>query len=89
MNVREINPETKASIGHYIAVAVPFTLVSIWVIMAFQSKYIFPQGTSFVKRLGWPIFLIPSMMSWGRKPQEEQRQLEYPQGVDHDFKDYL
>ena len=89
MNVGEINPGTKGTISQYIAVAVPLTIVSIWVIMAFQSKHIFPRGTSFAKRLGWPIFLIPFMMSWRRKPEEKRQQLEYPQGVDHDFKDHL
>jgi len=82
MNVAEINPGTEGTIGHYVALAVPLTLVTAWVIVAFQSKYIFPQGTSFFKRLGWPVLLIYTMIS--RKRQPETQKLEYPL-AEHDF----
>ncbi|KAF8809596.1 hypothetical protein BYT27DRAFT_7135830 [Phlegmacium glaucopus] len=68
MNVDVINPGTKGTLGHYVAFALPLTIVTTWVIIAFQSKHIFPTGTSFVKRLGWPIFFI-SMLSKRRQPQ--------------------
>lgn len=82
MNVGEINPGTAGTIGQYIALAVPLTLVTAWVIVAFQSKYIFPDETSFWKRLGWPVLLINTMILRKREPQTKK--LEYPLG-DSDF----
>ena len=61
MNVVEINPQGGAAITslvQYIALALPLTLVTAWIIIAFQSKHIFHNGTSLYKRLGWPIFVI-------------------------------
>ena len=71
MNVIEINPQNgtaNTNLGQYVALALPLTLATIWIIIAFQSKHIFPQGqgTSFIKRLGWP-FLIFTLMSRRRQ----------------------
>ncbi|TFK29543.1 hypothetical protein FA15DRAFT_664090 [Coprinopsis marcescibilis] len=67
MNVTEINPGSGTSIPIYIAVAVPLTLFTAWVIVAFQSKYIFPGEVPFWRRLTWPFFLLYSL--WFQKPQ--------------------
>jgi len=58
MNVREISPDTLGSLSHYVETALSLTLLTVWVIIAFQSKYIFPEGVTFMKRLGWPFFLL-------------------------------
>lgn len=58
MNVAEINPGTKGTIPHYVEVALPFTILTIWVIIAFQSKYIFGSEVSFWLRLTWPFKLF-------------------------------
>ena len=58
MNVREITPSTNGSLWQYFAVAVPLTLLTAWIIVAFQNKYIFPKGTSLIKRLAWPYYLV-------------------------------
>ena len=58
MNVKEINPGTNETLMHYAATAVPFTLVTVWVIIAFQSKYLFEENASPWKRLGWPYMLL-------------------------------
>jgi hypothetical protein len=58
MNVSEINPSTNASLWQYFAVTVPLTLFTAWIIVAFQSKYIFPKNTSMMKRLAWPYYLV-------------------------------
>ena len=76
MNVGEINPGTKGTISQYIALAVPLTIFTAWVIIAFQIRYIFPPGTGFIKRLAWPIFLIHNMISRRSTPAEG---LEYPE----------
>ena len=61
MNVVEINPQNGSAIttlSQYVSFAIPLTLVSAWIIVAFQSKYMFPEGTSIYKRLGWPVFIF-------------------------------
>jgi len=71
MNVVEINPQGGTAItnlSQYVALTLPLTVLTIWIIIAFQSKYIFPEGTSFYKRLGWPIFIFDVMK---RKRLEE------------------
>jgi len=84
MNVAEINPGTTGTIWKYIAVALPLTLGTAWIITAFQSKYIYPPGTPFFTRLGWPIYFIHLMMisKKGKPPTSEK--LEYPL-AEHDF----
>ncbi|KAF8955067.1 hypothetical protein BDZ97DRAFT_1765535 [Flammula alnicola] len=71
MNVSEINPGTIGTLPIYIAIAIPLTIVTAWVIIAFQSKYIFPENTGFIKRLGWPIYLAISMMKKKERIRQE------------------
>lgn len=58
MNVAEINPGTLGTVGRYVAVAIPFTIFTAWIIIAFQSKYIFPGEVPFWWRLTWPAHLL-------------------------------
>ena len=58
MNVAEINPGTLGTLPHYIAVALPFTIFTAWIIIAFQSKYIFKDEVPFWWRLTWPFKLF-------------------------------
>jgi hypothetical protein len=62
MNVAEINPGTTGTLSHYFAAAFPMTIVTAWIIIAFQSKYIFEKETTFFRRLGWPVYLIIGMI---------------------------
>jgi hypothetical protein len=75
MNVKEINPGTKGTVPHYIATVVPLTLLSIWVIIAFQSKH-FLQGQSVWQRFLWPIMMVKRLFT-KQPPSPEQ-----PYGVD-------
>ena len=56
MNVQEIVPGTNGTLLHYFETSLAFTLLSVWVITAFQSKYKFREGVTFWQRLGWPVF---------------------------------
>jgi len=67
MNVKEIVPDTNGTISHYIATAFPFTILTIWIIIAFQSKYMFPHS-SFWRRLFWPYLLVPRLFGQRRYP---------------------
>jgi len=73
MNVKEINPTNNGmsvpyKLVHYAATAISFTLASIWIIIAFQSKGILGENTSFWKRLGWPYMLF--WKYYGQKAEE-------------------
>ena len=61
MNVQEIVPNTSGTLVHYFVTAISFTLLSVWVITAFQSRYNFRSGVTIWKRLGWPVFFILRM----------------------------
>ncbi|KAK0230350.1 cora-like Mg2+ transporter protein-domain-containing protein [Armillaria fumosa] len=60
MNVRELTggEETEGTLTHYFAAAVPLTLLTIWVVMTFQSKHLFASGSTFWMRLVWPWILF-------------------------------
>lgn len=58
MNIKEIVPGTGGTLAHYVAVAVPLTIITIWVIVAFQSKYLYTKPPRFWVRLGWPKILL-------------------------------
>ena len=63
MNVKEINPENNGvpvpyKLSHYVVISLSFTVVSIWIIIAFQSKHIVGEDVSLWKRLGWPYLLL-------------------------------
>ncbi|KIM41609.1 hypothetical protein M413DRAFT_445584 [Hebeloma cylindrosporum] len=74
MNVAEINPGSEGTLPHYFAVALPLTIVTAWVIIAFQSKYIFEDKTNFLKRLGWPAYLVLQMIR--KKAQKKEGSIE-------------
>jgi len=69
MNVDVING-TGRPITSYLALALPLTMVTAWIIIAF---HIYPPGTSLFKRLGWPVFFI-CMIS--KQPERVARNLQ-------------
>ncbi len=58
MNVGEISPGTNGTLPHYFAIAAVLTLVTVWIVMTFQSKYLFDSGSTFWMRLVWPWMLF-------------------------------
>jgi len=74
MNVREINPGTKGSLSKYFATALPLTILTAWIITAFQSEAIFPEGASVVKRLLWPFFLVMNVIQKRTKVKKRKDQ---------------
>ncbi|KAF9045252.1 hypothetical protein BJ165DRAFT_1346493 [Panaeolus papilionaceus] len=72
MNVQEINPGTLGTLPHYLEVALPLTLLTAWVIIAFQNTYLFEEETHFLLRLGWPVYLVLKYFGWNKpKPKGE------------------
>jgi len=84
MNVDVINTGTRGTIGYYVAFALSLTIVTAWIIMAFQSKYLFPPETSFIKRLAWPMF-ITDMITQRRQPLAKKPVPDYSPGGRQDF----
>jgi hypothetical protein len=66
MNVQEIVPNTNGTILHYFLTALAFTVLTMWVIIAFQSRYKFRPYVTFWQRLGWPVFFVLRM--FGKDP---------------------
>ncbi|KAF8991947.1 hypothetical protein BDQ17DRAFT_1370148 [Cyathus striatus] len=75
MNVIEISPDTNETLSHYFATAVPLTIATIWIIIAFQIRNILSEPVTFWKRVGWPIFLV---MSFFNKDQYEVKEAILP-----------
>ncbi|KAJ2919747.1 hypothetical protein MD484_g751, partial [Candolleomyces efflorescens] len=55
MNVFEISPGAHATIPLYIAIAVPLTVFTMWIVIAFRSKIVLSGEVPFWMRLIWPL----------------------------------
>ncbi|KAF5350703.1 hypothetical protein D9756_008753 [Leucocoprinus leucothites] len=70
MNTKEIAPDTNGTLPYYVALAVPLTILTAWVIIAFQSRYLF-RDKPFYQRLAWPMLLWRRW--WHRKQIRETK----------------
>jgi len=74
MNIEEINPGTKGTLSHYFAAALPLTVISTWVIVAYQGQWSQTGDdrmiVSVIKRLLWPAMLLRRLMGM-EKPQQQ------------------
>ncbi|KAL0563643.1 hypothetical protein V5O48_018421 [Marasmius crinis-equi] len=73
MNVKELTGD-HTGVVIYIAVAIPMTIVTIWVIMTFQSKNFFRGGSdaTFWMRLGWPILYCKAALGLDKETKKEE-----------------
>jgi hypothetical protein len=62
MNISILAPDTEGTLAHYFEVAISLTVSTVWVIVAFQSKYIYPDNTPIWVRLGWPVMLTMNLL---------------------------
>jgi hypothetical protein len=69
MNVIELNSGTYGSIAHYAEVTLPLTFVTIWIIVAFQSRFVLRDDDSMWKKLLWPIALVQKLLSRPQRPE--------------------
>ncbi|KAF8178471.1 hypothetical protein BJ912DRAFT_908008 [Pholiota molesta] len=46
MNIAELNPGSYGTLAHYMATAVPFTIFTIWIIVAYQIQIKDPHGAT-------------------------------------------
>jgi len=68
MNVKEIVPGTRGTIPHYIESTIGLTALTVWIVVAFQSRYLFNRDMPFWQRLGWPIYFIVYTIQKARYP---------------------
>ncbi len=74
MNTHEIAPGTKGDLRYYVAFALPLTLLTVWIIIAFQSRYLLPE-MPFIARLGWPWFIFKKWWNKKHNRNEKARQV--------------
>jgi len=59
MNVREINQGGTETIANYAITSVAFTVVTAWLVVAFQPHSPFHEtGAGFWRRLAWPYLYV-------------------------------
>ncbi|KAJ7788296.1 hypothetical protein B0H14DRAFT_2949200 [Mycena olivaceomarginata] len=58
MNIHEIAPGTRGSLSHYFEIALPLTLVTFWVVVAFRSEPQDGQNPTIWMRLIWPMTML-------------------------------
>ncbi|KAL0950708.1 hypothetical protein HGRIS_007484 [Hohenbuehelia grisea] len=69
MNIRELNPQSYSTFGSFFAVAIPLTAVTIWIIVAFQSKhYDASSHVSIWTRICWPVVFLKRTFDSMRRP---------------------
>jgi hypothetical protein len=72
MNIREIDPMTHGSVRLYFATMVPLTFLTVWIVMAVQSKYSYPNpdGVTIWTRVMWPVVYGRHMLV--REPEKKR-----------------
>jgi hypothetical protein len=75
MNVMELNPGTRGTIENYVAATIPLTFVTIWIIVAFQSRFILRDNEAMWKKLLWPIALVHGLMARPQVPKDDSSSL--------------
>ncbi|KAJ7326376.1 hypothetical protein DFH08DRAFT_338374 [Mycena albidolilacea] len=58
MNINEVAPGTRGSLSHYFEIALPLTLVTFWVVVAFRSEPQHGQKPTIWMRLIWPMTML-------------------------------
>jgi len=79
MNVVEINPDTRGTLPLYIITMLAMTVPTVWIIIAFQSQYMFKEkDASFWKRLCWPFYLTRYWLRKARSSNDPTRRRTIP-----------
>ena len=69
MNIRELNAGTFGSLSHYIEAALPLTVVTIWIIVAYQSRFVLREDKAMWKKFLWPIALL---LTRPQRPEDDR-----------------
>jgi hypothetical protein len=63
MNVIELNSGTYGTLAQYFETSLPLTLATIWIVVAFQSRFILRDNEAMWKKLLWPFALVHKVIS--------------------------
>ncbi|KAJ7757026.1 hypothetical protein B0H16DRAFT_1662496 [Mycena metata] len=80
MNIRELSKDTRGSLAHYFATALPLTVLTVWVVMTFQSHHLLGKDTTLWMRLFWPVSIARQMIR--RRRSAEAYDLDAPNWKD-------
>lgn len=82
MNITEINPGTNGTWLLYLVSMLPMTAATVWIIVAFQSQYMFKEpNVSFWKRLCWPYYLARYLLERARRSNDRRTMVTPYYGV--------
>jgi hypothetical protein len=87
MNTKEINPQGKGTLSIYFAVTITLTVLTAWIIIAFQSRYLL-RNMSFWARLGWPWFMFEKWWS-GKRSREARARQVMDRAIQDDYDDEM
>lgn len=79
MNVQELNPQGYLTLARFFEVMLPLTLATVWIIVAFQSKFVVrdDRGGTMWKKLLWPVMLVNNIIP-RRKIKNDDQEYEFP-----------
>jgi hypothetical protein len=85
MNLAELNGG-KGTILQYFETSIPLTLVTIWVVIALQSRFILKDpDASMWKRFLWPITLLAMLFCWRKRKRDEEEAREEKEAMNAVF----
>jgi len=70
MNIIEFEQGTRGTLAHYFEATLPLTLITIWLIVAYQSRFVLRDDEAMWKKLLWPIALVHRIISRPRRQEE-------------------
>jgi len=76
MNVKEINPDSYGTLSKYFATTIPLTIVTTWVIMAFQLRWREEHKRDKIRmweRLMWPYDYTRSLFPQRKKVAGDEK----------------
>jgi len=76
MNIKEMDSNTNGTLLHYVAATLPLTLVTIWIIIALQGRWVDEKGDHLgvMSRLSWPMLYIRQWVpSVGREMKKNEK----------------
>ena len=72
MNVMELNQGTYGTLAHYAETTLPLTIVTIWVVFAFQNSFTVRDAGDTWTKLLWPILILRALFYKPRKPEDSR-----------------
>jgi len=70
MNVVELNPGGYTSLARFFAASVPLTLFTIWIIVAFQNRFVQRHYRGGIWKLLWPIMFLKTLIPGSSKKND-------------------